>query len=244
VFSKGKIDVEVLLKILLLTAFLFIAVIILLALFNADRLNEHTISDLGCKWTNALKSEADAFSLVIPRLCVFTEIEDPQDNKDISSLLRTTWSMYGQGKWSFGTEFDEIEPVFVFYVTEDTSVQDLIQYMLTHKRDKEISIQANSDYNFVQEGGLAQTLCFDPDTFGEDYSTAMLNDGVPYFIIFYDDQGLLTDNVGDKILISKDPQFDPLHWRDLLKAFILSPSTIKEEKELGGFKQCLEIPVQ
>ncbi len=237
-YSKGKMEFETLLKILLLTAFLLIAVTIVWALFGGPNLSEQTMSDLGCKWTNAMKSEAQAFSLILPRLCVFQDLEEEQTIEDVAKLLKRTWTIYGQGKWSFGNQFDEVEPVYGFYLEKDFSIEDLITYLLTHDDSSLINSQEKSDYNFIQQGGIGQTLCFDPDTFGNSFYSAKFESGVPYFIIFYDDQGFFDEEVGDKILISRNPKFDANSWHNLIY-YLKYPSKLGTDE-----KSCLTIPLQ
>ena len=197
--KKAKLEMETLGKLLLLTAFL----IIFLVMFKGctDSFQDVGMAGLDeyfCWGTNILSSEVLSF---FPTTCSPNIVKEA-DKQKISSLMRRCWWMYGRGEKdiSFSSNFgiDEPYPCYAFIPSEDIELSELRDYIRTHGIGEK-TIKEDDDsttWNYIQARS-EDGLCFDKATEGK------LLKGKPYYLDFYDEAKIHKDGVRDRLLISR-----------------------------------------
>ncbi len=216
-FSSKKgagLSLEVLIVIILLSLFLISVVSVLWAIRKeADKL---TIRESLCAWTIKVKSEVSFLSKMYPSLCRVREIrEELEEEKQIVSLLRNCWAMYGAGEIeviepSYLTGMDTLYDCYMFKTSSTIPLRNVTLYMLTHDvkgnviQEDEIK---NSAYANFQRKGSVNSLCFDNR---EAYVLENFERGRFYFIRFRDDHQdntWLGEGNQDQVIISEDSDF-------------------------------------
>lgn len=199
--KKGKLEIETIIQLLLLTAFLIIAVS-LFWLFHQEARPE-IFSDYSCWFSNAMRTSSVVFRAALPKSCELKNIMEPADKAELARLLRATWWMYGRGTWDTTdfSSFDRIHIKYSFTLNQSLPLGKFGEYLFYHKKGELIAdaTDPKSDYHYIQGGSLGNTLCFD-NKIGD-----RLESNITYFITFYDDR--LLKGSYDKILISEDLNF-------------------------------------
>ncbi len=178
-------------------------------------LNKETFSQTGCWLTNTIKCNGGLFS-GMPSLCLPETLEEPIDTAKLADLTRDTWWMYKEGECDMGSAADEVYPVYTFIPEKDINLGEFFLYDLSHNSNnpsKIVTIE-NSDYAYLETNTIGQTFCF--DTHDADIKNLKLGEGELYYILYYDDQELFGDSLGDRILISSDPDYDKEWARNVI----------------------------
>jgi hypothetical protein len=142
----------------------------------------------------------------MPNLCAFETLEEPLDEEGLALVMRDTWWMYKEGTCDFGAAADDVYPVYAFEPKEDLSIATFLSNIISTSRTRPVDDIEKSDYNYFEANTEGQTLCFDMESDGIEELT--LEKDETYFIMYYDDQELIGQSYGDRILISTDPSFD------------------------------------
>ncbi|MDP2907486.1 MAG: hypothetical protein Q8O03_06100 [Nanoarchaeota archaeon] len=224
--KKAKIEMETLGKLLLLTAFL----IIFLLMFKGCKDQMENVGMVGtneyvCWFSHALKGQ---ISFLLPSACYPIDIEKAQDKPGISVLIRKCWWMHGQGEEDLVTGetnlgvvakkgiswYDIARTCYIFTPKEDIPIQDFLTYLRNYdKSGKEVAKKEEDErkttWGYIQNvesagaaAGAEPGICFDKKTAGD-----ILSKGKMYYIIFYDDRGPFSNGARDKIMISRNPEF-------------------------------------
>lgn len=197
--KKAKLEMETLGKILLLSAFL----IIVLLMFVSCRqrftdVGKVTAQEYFCFLTNTIEHYTPYF----PTSCRTIVMEDEVNVSHLSNLIRKTWWMYGKGKYDLGPQ-DWKSGIFVksptfgvyaFKAGEDIQLGNLKKYMLEHDRGLKTKDARLSDWSFVEKGSEAKTVCM----------KEAIEKGKTYYITFYDSRTMIGEGLVDKIFIKKD----------------------------------------
>lgn len=198
------IEMESLVKIILLLVFLVVAASIVIFLIQ-----DFTIRDFkvyGCWAANGIMSSNVMFrKMEVP--CKNEVEEKPMNKAEFSRYLADTWFMYGKGDWDFHITSDDSIQVAAFIVSEDIKIRDLFVHLLTHKGKRNLLEDGvlskkdflNSDYNYIQTGSKGQTLCFSSKLGKKD---AIMKKNKIYYLLFWDDKG--KDDSGDKLVLSTE----------------------------------------
>ncbi|MBU4502885.1 MAG: hypothetical protein KKA79_09895 [Nanoarchaeota archaeon] len=215
--NKGKLEMETLGKILLLTAFL----IIFLVMFKGCQDSFSEVGTAGLKeylcWgSNLLNSEV---STLFPTTCSPIMIEEPVTEAEINEFIRTCWWMYGKGeqdtkdlkegivesaKKYLGN--DLVKTCYSFKPKEDIKLADLRQYLSEHgNSDKKVEKLADSTWEYLQEGAKEEAICFDKKKFLA--TDGILSKNKFYYINFYDERQPWDEGDRDQIMISSDANF-------------------------------------
>lgn len=224
--KKAKIEMETLGKLLLLTAFL----IIFLLMFKGCKDQMDNVGTVGtneyiCWFSHALKGQ---ISFLFPSACYPIDVEKEQDKKGISILMRKCWWMHGQGDEDLVTGetnlgvlakkgiswYDIARTCYIFMPKEDIPIQDFITYLRNYdKSGKEVAKKEEDErkttWGYIQNvasagsaAGAETGVCVDKKT-----ASDTLFKGKLYYIIFYDDRGPFSNGARDKIMISRNPEF-------------------------------------
>ncbi len=220
---SGKMEFETLAKILLLTAFLIIVLLLFKGCIDAYRdLGTVGMREYTCWATNLMKANVVS---VWPSTCREQIVKDKVDTKTFGRLMGTCWWEYGQGKWDMGprkeldnwddyfkyaasaiTESDTVMTCYALIPKEDIKVDELKTYMETHnvKGDKVTKVK-DTMWNYLQEVAKGDNVCFD-ENFDEN-DGGMLKKGEIYYIKFLDDRGTLTLGTRDLLIITRNKGF-------------------------------------
>ncbi|MFH0752807.1 MAG: hypothetical protein V1914_04410 [archaeon] len=226
---------ETLVKLLLLTAFLLTTVgLILLVQGN---LNEQSAKKYSCWLSSSMKASDTFIKGIFPDNCDVIKLDKELDMQGVSILLHDTWWMYGKGGSNMAIATDEIYPAAQFKVSEDIGTEDLLEYLLTHKKGKASSMEA-SDYNYLQKNAVGSTVCFDSKIKDADLK---LKPGQEYHLYFADHTGSIILENSDKLLIMKELK-PRSFWGESNTFFCYNPLTevinegkiLKEVKLFGG----------
>lgn len=227
-FSNKKgvnISIETLVKLILLTAFLI--VVVSLAIGLSGSFSNQGAKKYGC-WFSSSARSSTSLAGVIPDTCSTRVIEDALDMRGVALLLRDTWWMYGRGEADFSLTDVKVGDVYEaarFKVLSDTKVEDLLQYLLTTRKGRAVPME-KSDYNYLQEGAIGSTVCFDSNFKEDDFN---LKPGIEYKLYFADSTtSILPDVLGgymsDKLIVMKELK-PRSFWFSENKFFCLSPLT-------------------
>lgn len=184
--NKGGVSISIntIVKIILLLAFLFIAAGLIFMV--AMSFSNQGAKKYSCWLTSELKASGNKLSTVFPDTCSVRVLDDTLDMKEVSILLRDTWWARGHGLSDFSILqdilYEDYEEAARFKVSEEISIDELLSYLLTHRKGKPSSM-VNSDYNYLQEEAVAPTVCFDSN-FEEDDSKFKM--GQDYHLYFAD----------------------------------------------------------
>ncbi len=224
--KRGKIAVETLIKLLLLTVFLVIALSLFWMIHTEMRPN--IMSEYSCWMTNGLRQSSVVFKATLPRSCEFKRQSEPAELKDISRLLRTAWWMYGKGRWDIYSDVDDTRTVVLYSFRPDKriSLKELGEYLMTHRRGERVTDMTKSDFSYIQGGSLGNTLCL-----GKDIADTLAPD-IEYFVIFYDDREY--NGARDKLIISTRIGMaqDWGSWINPLKSIFVD---VAEDRDCKGF---------
>ncbi len=216
--KKAKIEMETLGKILLLTAFL----IMFLLMFKGCQDQMKNVGTVGINeyicWLSKTM-QADLLFL-FPSACYPIDVEEQKDELGISVLMRKCWWMYGQGNkditsgktWAEKATkkviswYDMAGTCYMFTPKDDIEIQEFITYLRTHDKSGNTAKEGSKEttWDYIQKISNEKTgICFDEKIEGK------LLKGKRYFIIFYDDRSPIMTTIGvrDRILISRDPEF-------------------------------------
>lgn len=212
--KKAKLEMETLGKILLLTAFL----IIFLLMFKGCKDQMQNVGMVGineyvCWFSQTMKTH---ITTLIPSACQLMDIEKKQDSKGIATLMRKCWWLYGQGDRDTPTISldvlgvgDYIHPCYVFTPDKDINVEDFKEFLRTRdKNGKEVTRDSKETaWRYIQkEDREKEGVCFDKNIILTDGDK--LQEGKNYYILFYDDKApLSTVGKRDRIMISRDLYF-------------------------------------
>lgn len=200
--KKGAgLPIETLILIILLSAFLIIAVLIFVGV--KKEIGYDFVQDYSCKTNLWFRSQSAIFRTFLPATCTLKEVEQPIGQDELAKYMRRAWWIYGKGQYNLGMASDEIFPHFAVTIKEDIDIGQFLYYLVTHSKGQS-STEMESDYQYLQEGSKGQTICFDTETI----PNKRLEKGSRYFIIFYDDQELIGESREDRLLISKSSAFD------------------------------------
>lgn len=210
--KKAKLEMETLGKILLLTAFM----IIFLIMFKGCK---DSFSDVGmvgmkeyfCWGSNLINAEA---SSLFPTTCSPTIIEEDLEKTDISDLIRRCWWMYGKGELDLQSEgitevgiTDKVYTCYAFKPKEDISLISLREHMQDHTLgDKKAKKAEDAAWYYIQKGTKEeQAICFEKKVFLA--SEGILSAGKTYYINFYDEKVMGSQGENDRIMISRNSKF-------------------------------------
>lgn len=221
--KKAKLEMETLGKILLLTAFL----IIFLLLFKGCKDQMENVGVVGlneyiCWLSQAMKAD---LTFLFPSACNPIDVDEPQTMEGIASLMRKCWWMHGQGEKdivsSEGTItkladktifkwWDVARTCYLFTPKEDIHLTKIEEYLHTHDRvgnEVRKDSKPSTWYYIQKEDKKERGVCFDKNLLEKE--EGKLQKGKRYFIIFYDErsQFLKAEENRDKIMISRDPNF-------------------------------------
>jgi len=216
---SGKLEFETLAKILLLTAFLIIVLLLFKGCMDAYRdLGTVGMREYTCWATNLMKENVVS---VWPSTCREQIVKDKVDTKNFGRLMGTCWWQYGQGKWDMGprqnlddwddylawagkvvTEWDSVSTCYVLVPKEDIKVDELRTYMETHnvKGDKVTKVK-DTMWNYLQDVSTGDNVCFDKEDGG------ILRKGEIYYIRFLDDRGTFSKGKKDLLIITRNKDF-------------------------------------
>ena len=204
----AKIETDTLGEIVLLLAFLVVAVLIFTGVRSSftDVGTGVALKEYVCWATNLINHNIGAF----PTTCRLSVVNEPvKKEEEISALMRKCYWMYGQGEWDIADirPTDRTYQCYAFTPDRDISLSALKGYMLAHSKG-ETARNIETDYNFLQEGNINDGVCIDKamaNSLNEEFKK-----GRVYYIIFRDDRGRLLVGRGlrDRILISENPDFD------------------------------------
>ncbi|MBM3199610.1 hypothetical protein FJZ53_01645 [Candidatus Woesearchaeota archaeon] len=227
--KKSKIEMETLGKILLLTAFL----IIFLLMFKGCKDQMENVGVVGlneyvCWMSKALQAD---FSFLFPSACHEIDMtKEPQGKQQISILMRKCWWMYGQGEKDLiyesksrsvirdnvvGKTADKIidklswadvpQICYMFTPKEDMELADFKAYLKKYDRSGELTKDEDTKettWGYIQKSPSEKSgICFDDRLKGK-----MLK-GKIYYVMFYDDRGFLSKGTRDRIFITRDANF-------------------------------------
>ncbi|MDP2909417.1 MAG: hypothetical protein Q8N77_06455 [Nanoarchaeota archaeon] len=242
--KKAKLEMETLGKILLLTAFL----IIFLLMFKGCKDQMTNVGRVGlneyvCWFSHALKAD---LTFLFPSGCQTIDVEKTQTETDIARLMRTCWWMHGQGDKDITTGetlagilaqrsiwwYDIARTCYVFTPDKDVPVTDLENYL--RRRDKsgkeiEKDSKATAWYYIQKKDREEIGICM-------DRREEKLQKGKKYFIIFYDDRSPISQGVRDRILISRDPNFGEKETGFIIWSTKLFEKGIKTLEQFLGMK--------
>ncbi len=202
--KKGSIDIQVVIGvILLLAALIVIGIIIASAVFGVS---SEDMKRFSCWASNGMKSSNFVFKSQLPSTCEINNIEEPADMAAVAKMMTETWWMYGKGAWDFGREDHEIA-VFYFEARENIQFDALLSFLTTAKDGKCCVDIVDSDYNYIAKGSGDPSICTGK-TLGDQGMTPIMRKGERYFIMFWDDTGILGQGRerGDKLVIAGKPQ--------------------------------------
>lgn len=193
---------ETLVKLILLTAFLL--TIIILVIMVRGNLSEQSAKKYSC-WLSSSVKASDAFiKAVFPDTCSVMVLDDAVDTKGLSILLRDMWWVYGEGKSDMAITAHEIYEAAQFKVSEEIGTEELLKYLLSHRKGKASSIE-RSDYNYLQKDAVGFTVCFDSNFREDDLKFKLDQD---YHLYFADYIGILTAPLpvaaSDKLIIMRE----------------------------------------
>ncbi len=205
-FSSSKRGVslapETLVKLILLTAFLL--VIVGLIIMVQGNLSQQSAKKYSCWLSSSVKASDTFIKSIFPDTCSVMVVDDAVDTRGLSILLRDTWWMYGEGESDMAITAHEIYEAAQFKVSEEIGTEDLLKYLLSHRKGKASSIE-QSDYNYLQKGAVGFTVCFDSN-FRED--DLKFKPDQEYHLYFADYISILTAPVmvasSDKLVIMKE----------------------------------------
>jgi hypothetical protein len=225
---SGKLELETLGKLLLLSAFLVVVILIFVGVKDSIERNQGSFGDYVCFASNLLKHNVVDF---FPSGCsegrrgvVYVKGEDKVVAKEqVAELIDKCWWMYGSGEWDLGPNlgkdftvksvlgivipFDFIHLCYAFSLEKNMSVNELFGYMQRYNRDgKETSVADPETYwNYIQKNSIGEGIGVDRNLGGE------LKKNKVYYIIFLDERHLRSVQGSytfkDKILISDNKNF-------------------------------------
>ncbi|MBL7100994.1 MAG: hypothetical protein ISS23_03515 [Nanoarchaeota archaeon] len=201
--KKGKLEMETLGKLLLLTAFLIIFLVMFKGCKDSFQDGGTTgIREYFCWGTNVLNSEV---FILFPTTCAPETVRDV-DKEKLASLMRRCWWMYGGGEEDFGYKsklgIDRLHQCYALIPKEDIELAELENYIQTHGiGEKELKAgEESTTWNYIQTGSK-DGICFDKKTEGK------LLKGKTYYITFYDETKIYKEGVRDRLLISRLSKF-------------------------------------
>ncbi|MDI6737034.1 MAG: hypothetical protein QME12_00775 [Nanoarchaeota archaeon] len=210
--KKGEIETSMLVTIILLIA----AAVVIGGIVWAV-VGDIGISDMkkyGCWVSNGFRSSNIAFKMVLPSACDIFNVEHPVDMKELASMMKDSWWMYGKGDWDYGAGNSETM-VFYFSVAEDIDVLQFISYLYATSGGKPVDNPSNSDYTYLEKGSRGRTICTGKQIHGTGGAgerpvlKKLDGEGRPryYYIMFWDDAEILGQGAeyGDKIVIAGKP---------------------------------------
>ncbi len=218
--KKAKLEMETLGKILLLTAFL----IVFLLMFKGCKDQMENVGTVGtneyiCWFSHALKGK---ITFLFPSACYPIDVEKEQDQQGVSMLMRKCWWMQGQGEEDIVTGetnvgvlvkkgvswYDIARTCYLFAPKEDIDVKDFMTYLREYdksgkKLDEKEQDSKKTTWGYIQKTSTEKTgVCFD-----KELPENTLFKGLTYYIIFYDDRGPFSNGARDRIMISRNPEF-------------------------------------
>lgn len=211
--KKGEIETSMLVTIILLIA----AAVVIGGIVWAV-VGDIGISDMkkyGCWVSNGFRSSNIMFKMVLPSACDIFNVDHPVDMKELASMMKDAWWMYGKGDWDYGSGATETM-IFYFSVSEDIDVLQFISYLYATSDGKPVDNPSNSDYTYLEKGSAGRTICTGKKIHGSsgvETETPMLKkldtEGRPknYYIMFWDDTEIFGQGgeYGDKIIIAGKP---------------------------------------
>ncbi len=209
--KKGAgLEMESLVKIILLVVFLVIAAILIVSFFTAASTSKTKV--YGCWISNGIMASNAITRGAMSVPCKQEIIENPLSKDELAVYLKDVWFMFGKGKWDFHITSDDWIIVTAFKMKEDVTLKDLYLHLMTHKGARslveggtlDLKDLASSDYNYLQSGSPGQTVCFHEDLKPKD-GIAGLAKGKVYYILFWDDTAR-GSSTGDKIIITTKPE--------------------------------------
>ena len=212
--KKGEISTTFIVTLSVGLVFLLVAVLFVVQI--GDYLNQDFLSQTSCWATNTVRCGGGVFASVVPNLCAFDTIEEPLDEEGLAYYMRDSWWMYKEGQCDFGTAADDVYPVYAFSPEEDLYIPDFFARILSFSRNVKVDDVENSDYNYFEANTEGQTLCFDMES--PDIENLYLEKDETYFILYYDDQELIGQSYGDRLLVSTDSEFDKEWTENMLTA--------------------------
>ena len=189
--------------------------------FKSEFASETSLTSKLCQMHNSVRSGEGILSeFEIPFFdCKYLPIQEPIGIQELDILLHDTWWMFQEGEKDMDNFGDEIYTVYSFKLEEDITIDELLNYMLTHRRGIEITSFEDSDFNYLEANTPLQTICFDMSE-EEGIANKILLAKKTYYIMYYDDVELaefkIVGEKSDAILISDDQEFD---MDDLEKSF-------------------------
>jgi len=208
---SGKMEFETLAKILLLTAFLIIVLLLFKGCMDSyNDLGGVGIKEYTCWATNVMKENVIE---IWPSTCREQIAKDKADTKKIGQLMGTCWWMYGQGQWDLGGRLSEsilsavpytdiIYPCYTFQPKEDIKIDKLKDYMEKYNVKGEVVKKVqDSMWNYLQAISQGDNICFD------EKDNGVLKKGEVYYIKFIDNRAWFGTGQSDRLLISGDKKF-------------------------------------
>jgi hypothetical protein len=220
--KKGAVSMLVGTVVTLIMVLIFLVIFFaVIGAFKSEFVSETSLTSKLCQMHNSVRSgEGFLSDFNIPFFnCKYLPIQESIDIKGLDILLHDTWWMFLEGEKDMDNFGDEIYTVYSFKLEEDVTIDELLNYMLTHRRGVEVTSFEDSDFNYLEQNTPLQTICFDMSD-KEGIANKKLIAKETYYIMYYDDVELIELKIAgeksDAILISKDQEFD---MDDLEKSF-------------------------
>ncbi len=241
---SGKMEFETLAKILLLTAFLIVVLLMFKGCVDAyTDLGGVGVKEYTCWATNVMKANVIQ---IWPSTCRTQIVKEQSEMKSLGKLMGTCWWMFGQGKWDLGGKIDEsttslIVPLdlaytcYVFTPKEDIKVNALKDYMKQYNvKGEKAKKTEDVMWNYLQVASKGDNVCFDKEDKG------VLKKGEVYYMKFVDNRAWISTGKSDMLVVSRNKEsfeYRAAYGRavDWFKKLIgINPcydySTISEEK--------------
>ncbi len=208
---SGKMEFETMAKVLLLTAFLIVVLLMSKGVVDAyTDLGGVGVKEYTCWATDVMKANVIQ---IWPSTCRPQIVKEQIDMKNLGKFMGTCWWMYGQGKWDLGGKIDEsktslIVPLdltytcYVFIPKEDIKVNALKEYMKQHNvKGEKVKKPEEALWNYLQIVSKGDNVCFDK------YDDGVLKKGEIYYMKFVDNRAWSGTGKSDMLLISRDKEF-------------------------------------
>lgn len=238
---KGKMEMETLGRLILLIAFLVIAMLVIGVFFQGFKETGmkpgEATQDYLCWGTNLLKTKV---SSLFPGTCREQIVDEAVDFEVFAQLMRRCWWMYGKSEWNLGVKegglikktiekplpFDYSYTCYAFFVKETSEVDEkeatvfnLMDYLETHSKGDRVEDHKKSDLYFLEKT-KGENICFDEDYFRK--TDGKFEKDTVYYIRFLDDIRIGKGGE-DMLLISNKNDFEDRDCYDYTEAEKIEP---------------------
>lgn len=210
-YKKGEIETSMLVTIILMIAAgVVLGGIVWVVVSDIDI---QDVMENVCWISNGFKSSSIVFEMAMPSACDIFNVEHV-DEKELASMMKKAWRMYGKGDWDFDTGGTEYL-VYYFSVDHDIDFLQFIAYLQTTSDGNRVDDPSKSDYAYIEEGSEGRTICSGKQIHpGGDATERPVLKKLDeqgrtryYYLIFYDDAEILGQGgeYGDKLVIAGKP---------------------------------------